>query len=424
MNHKVATEKPRARAVELWMVSNLAMGAATTAFLSLLVPPFVLAQTGSALRSGIVLAVVGLAAVSSPLWGKLADKHHAHRPLYLLSMIGMTLSFLILALDAGIDWYSPIFGILLGVSMAAQGTISSVFIIGADLPTHIKNRQITVTNLAMPLGQVVGAVAIALGQWAGFGYIGLFWLATIILAIFTVCTVIGIAKPVARLKEAEAKRQDSTAAQPEASTKKQDSSFRTVVMSTFGVFLLVVIVSSFSNNGMTSQIANIMPDVYGFTDMQTSALIALAGLLNLAVIGIFGKMMERTGPKTVYVIGSAIRFAGVLMMALVGLLASGSALVLAAIAMQLAFQGSPISRLPGSLLVARLTPVGIAEANGYYYGASALGAFVGCLVAGFAADAMGFNAVNWVAAVTGAIALALLCLWMLPATKKDVGAKA
>lgn len=424
MNRNDAAKKTQPRAVELWMISELAVGAAITAFMSLLVPPFVLAETGSALRSGIVLAIVGLAAVSSPLWGRLADKRKAHRPLYLISMAGITLSFLILALDAGIDWYSPIFGVLLGLSLAAQGAISPVFIIGAGLPKQMENRQITMSTLAMPLGQVVGAVAIGLGQWAGFGYIGLFWIATILLAILSGCTAIGIAKPYARLKEAENKRKEAAAAQMETNNGKQKPSFRTAVMSSFGIFLLVVIVSSFSNNGVTSQIANIMPAVYGFTSIQTSALIALAGLLNLGIIVIFGRVMERTSPEMVYGIGTAIRFAGVLMMALVGLLGSGSALLLAAIAMQLAYQGSPISRLPASLLAARLSPMGPAEANGYYNGASALGAFIGCLAVGFAADMAGFNAVNWVAAISGAIALALLFLWLLPSVKKEKRVKA
>lgn len=407
-----------ARPVELWMVSSLASGAATTAFLSLLVPPFVLQETGSALRSGLVLAVIGLAAVSGPLWGHLADRHNAHRLLYLLSMAGMAASYLILALDAGIDWYSPIFGVLLGLSLAAQGTIGPAFIIGANLPKQMQSRQITTTNLAMPLGQVVGAAVIMLGQWAGLSYVGLFWLATIMLAVFALGTLLGISKPAARLKAAQREKPHGAAKAPAA--KKHKGAFRATIASAFGVLMLVVAISSFANNGLTSQIANIMPNVYGFSSTQTSAQIGLAGLISLAVIVAFGKVMERTGPKTVFVIGTGVRLAGVLLMALVGLLGSGH-LLLAAIAVQIAFQGSPISRLPAPLLAAQLSPAGAAEANGYYFGASALGAFLGSLGVGLTADVAGFNAVNWVAAIAGAIAMAVLCLWLLPLMRKSLG---
>ncbi len=403
-------------AFELWMVSNLAAGAATAAFLSLLVPPFVLAETGSAFRAGVVMAIVGLAAVSGPIWGKLADKHEIHRLIYILSVAGMAASFLILAVDAGIDWYSPIFGLILGISLAAQGTIGPAFIVGANLPKKIESRQITVNNLAMPLGQVVGAVALIFGQWQGFGYVGLFWIATIVLAVFALLTLIGITKPSARLKAAQ--RGDAREHRPPGPEKgRHPGTFRRAMASSFGIMMLVVILSSFSNNGLTSQIANVMPNVYGFTVTQTSALIAVAGLINLVVIVIFGKLMERFGPRLIFTVGTAMRFAGTAMMALVGLLGEGH-LILAAIAMQVAFQGSPVSRLPAPLLAIQLSPAGAAEANGYYYASSALGAFLGCLAMGFGADSLNFNTVNWLAAIMAAAALVVLCLALIPSMNR------
>ena len=39
-----------------------------------------------------------------------------------------------------------------------------------------------------------------------------------------------------------------------------------MLQSTFGVFLLVVVLSSIDNNGLTSQISTVMPQVCGFSD--------------------------------------------------------------------------------------------------------------------------------------------------------------
>ena len=66
---------PQVRSFELWMVSNAAAGAAIGAFLTLLVPPFITAETGSPARSGIVFAVISLVAVVGPWFGGRADRN-------------------------------------------------------------------------------------------------------------------------------------------------------------------------------------------------------------------------------------------------------------------------------------------------------------------------------------------------------------
>jgi predicted MFS family arabinose efflux permease len=65
------------------------------------------------------------------------------------------------------------------------------------------------------------------------------------------------------------------------------------------------------------------------------------------------------------------------------------------------------------------------EAIGFIYGASALGAFFGSLLAGLIADAFGFNAVNWMGVIAGGLAVILLIFRMWPSwrqTETDVGA--
>ena len=68
-----------------------------------------------------------------------------------------------------------------------------------------------------------------------------------------------------------------------------------VLFSTFGVYLLVLVLSSVANNGINNQIANILPNVYGIDEATTSALISLAGLLNIGFFLLAGWWMGQQG---------------------------------------------------------------------------------------------------------------------------------
>jgi hypothetical protein len=61
------------------------------------------------------------------------------------------------------------------------------------------------------------------------------------------------------------------------------------------VLLPVVVLGSASNNGLTSQITNVLPAVSGFTAGQTSALPGLAGVLNIGMTVLAGRWMKRSG---------------------------------------------------------------------------------------------------------------------------------
>jgi len=71
------TQSAQGPAFEWWMVSNIAFGAGFSAFVSLLIPPFVTDVTGNAADAGIIMAIISLAAVLGPVLGGFADKYRA-----------------------------------------------------------------------------------------------------------------------------------------------------------------------------------------------------------------------------------------------------------------------------------------------------------------------------------------------------------
>lgn len=88
------------KAFEWWMLSNFGMGLAYSAFVSLLIPPFVTEVTGEASSAGIVMAIIALGALLGPTLGSFADKYSAHRIVMVGGVGGMALAFVAFALSA------------------------------------------------------------------------------------------------------------------------------------------------------------------------------------------------------------------------------------------------------------------------------------------------------------------------------------
>lgn len=82
-----------------------------------------------------------------------------------------------------------------------------------------------------------------------------------------------------------------------------------------------------ANNGINSQISNIMPNVYGISEAETSSLISVAGLINIVLFVAAGKVMAARGNIPTYSLGIIMRLVGALGMALVGLVSDSPALL-------------------------------------------------------------------------------------------------
>ena len=412
------------RPFELWMLSGVAGGAAFNAFAILLIPPYVTQVTGNARVSGVLISVLSLAAVLGPVVGRFADKHRAHRLVLCLSVLGLAVGFALFALmSRNLELYI-LPSILLGISMAGRGVLGGTYVVGAKLPKELEARQLTVLNLLNPIGMVLGGAMMSAAIAAGWSYPQRFWLAAAFLFVLFVFVWVGSAKATRRLHAAmyapsTTKETDQKAAVDPA----PHPSLGEILLSSFGLFTLIMILSSINNNGVGSQIANIMPNVYGFSDVATASLVSLAGLLSIVASLVSGAWLARSDAMTVYFGGVLMRSVGALGLAVVGMLA-GSPLFLAAAFMLILYMGVPVARLGQGPIGYRLAVVQAGEAIGFIYGASALGAFLGSLLAGLIADAFGFNAVNWMGAIAGGLAVILLIFRMWPSWRQketDVG---
>lgn len=405
------------------MLSNLVTGAVTGAFLVLLVPPFITSVTGSAARVGVVFAVTSLAAMLGPVFGHIADRYQLHRLVYSLSLAGMALAFVVFAVGGAHDTYSPIAGILLGASLSAKGAVGSGFLVGSGLPEAVQARQLTVFNLLIFGGQIAGGVLVAVLHLLGAGFPAQFWTAAAMVAAGAVFTALTTGRPARRLLAAgkpDAAQQhraavavrlplDAEAHDPVPAPATGRGALREILLSPFGSLLGLIGLGGLCLAVLSSQIANILPAVFGLGPAATGALVAGAGALGIPVVIVTGTWLARSGPAPAFTASVLVRAVGFPSLALAGLLAGGPAAAITAGLLYLAVTAaSSLQRSPVPRIAALLSPVGASEANGLVSAAGAAGAFVGCLAAGAVATLWSYEAVLWLTAVAAVFATGFL----------------
>ena len=410
MANASSEQETKGSAFQWWMISNLGVGAGFSAFVALLVPPYITEITGSAAEAGVVMAVMSLAAVMGPVLGGFADRYRAHRLILSLGVFGMALAFAFFALAADKTTFMAIDAIIMGVSVAAVGAIGPVFIVGAGLTQGLQAKRLTTYNLVAPIGQVIGGAIMGAAAAAGMSYSGRFWIAAGVMALAGLVTWFGSGKASAQILV-------DSPQEGQAEDKPKSTGLGSVIFSTFGVVLLILILSSVANNGINNQIANILPNVYGIEQTTVSALISLAGLLNIAFFFAAGWWMGRSGPMPDFVTGNVMRLVGALGLAILGMV-TGSPILLVAASMQLLYQGLPFIRLTQPVVAIRFATIPAGAASGWVLGASAIGSFVGSVLGGWLADSVGFNAINWMGAISAGAAVALVFIVLLPAERR------
>jgi predicted MFS family arabinose efflux permease len=71
----------------------------------------------------------------------------------------------------------------------------------------------------------------------------------------------------------------------------------------------------------------------------------------------------------------------------------------------------------------RFATIPAGETSGWVIAASAAGSFLGALIGGYLASSIGFNAINWMAAIAVGGALLLLFFGLWPAERKKHSAE-
>jgi predicted MFS family arabinose efflux permease len=295
--------------------------------------------------------------------------------------------------------------------VAAINAVGPVFIVGAGLSQALQAKRLTTFNLLAPIGQVIGGAMMAAAANAGMDFGARFMIAAAVMLLCFVITWFASAKPAKRIVLQEDKPDEHHEG------AKKSFGLKQIFASTFGLYLLILILSSTGNNGINAQIANILPKVYGIDEATTSGLISLAGLLNILFFFIAGAWLSRSGAMPDFTTGNIMRLVGALGLAVLGLVAKSPVLLVAA-SMQIFYQANPFVRMAQPVLAMRFSSIPPGQASGWVIGAAAFGTFLGSLIGGWLADAVGFNAINWMGAIAVGAAVLLIFIGLWPAERK------
>ncbi len=91
--------------------------------------------------------------------------------------------------------------------------------------------------------------------------------------------------------------------------------------------------------------------------------------------------------------------------------------------MQILYQGNPFSRIAQGVVGMRFATIPPGATSGWVIAGSAAGSFLGALIGGFLANAVGFNAINWMAAVAVGAASLLVFFGLWPAERNKSAAE-
>jgi predicted MFS family arabinose efflux permease len=332
-------------------------------------------------------------------------------------MLAMALAFVGYALSAERTALYALEALLMGVGVAAINAIGPAFIVGAKLPPAVEARQLAVYDLISPLGQLLGGILMAAVASAGWSFTQRFWLAAAIMMAAFLITWLTSRQPAERLIQAMQSLPDTDESDRNQAQGSQPQGLKGVLISTFGLYILILVLSSVAYNGIINQISNILPNVFGISEAVTASLISLAGLLNIAVFLFGGWWMGRSGLMPTLLTGHAMRLVGALGMAVLGLVVNAPVLLVVAF-VQILYQALPFVRLSQPVGAVRFSTVAAGEASGWVIGASAVGSFTGGILGGYLADTSGFNSINWMAAIAAGISVGLIILLLFPANRK------
>jgi MFS family permease len=215
------------------------------------------------------MAIISLAAVAGPILGGFADRYRAHRLIMSLGVLGMAIAFLAFGISALSSAFFAIDAIVMGLSIAAVAAVAPVFVVGANLGKALQAKRLTTYNLVAPVGQVLGGAILGAAAAAGWSFSQRFYLSAAVMFLAFLITWFASKQAAERVNAAmdaadEAEADASAAEEAAESVKKaRRVSLGQVLISTFGMYLLILILSSVANNGVNNQISNILPNVYG-----------------------------------------------------------------------------------------------------------------------------------------------------------------
>ena len=386
---------------ELWFVAQLTMGLVYIGGAMFLLPPFTLSLEGGTPGDvGVVMAVLPLIALGAPLVGGLLDNYGSFRLFQLLGLGLFAMGFGVLALAD--ELIATTFGaLILGVGAALVLTTNMSLMAGSGLPDEELNGRMSLLQMSLPLGQFLGLVTVALLLRFEISYSG----------IFTALAMIAVLGLVVTLFTSDQAEKRALHVQESESARAKENEYTklgmgAILLSSFGLVLLVVIISMAAHSSLESQYANFMTNVFAIDDDTAAIALAVAVLISIPVFPLVGRWLANAPYRLPLIVSIALRgLAGYAFWLIANMTTIPSLVPLALYAIIMV--ALPLTDISGALLSANTSPIGTGGGQGGYGFALAAAAVLGAFFGGWVADEIGFEIIGLVVGILGTIAFIL-----------------
>lgn len=393
---------------ELWMLAHVALGLVGMGGVLFLVPTYVLAQGGTPSDVGAVMAIGSGLALTGPAFGAFADRFGAHRLVQLGSMTLLLLAAVLLPFtNEELTWM--ISAGLFGLGIAGLSVVNPTLIVGAGLEHSEQTHKLALMQMCVPAGQVLGLAMISALMAAGWELPQLFFLLAGIMAVFTVIVALVNAPAAARVGAAA-----STSASSTENVPAPKMSLRSVILSQFGLVVLIGMLLTMSAQALESQYPNYMQESFAIDPGTSAGALSVMVLLSLPLYAVAGRWTARQGAKAGLALSTLMRVGAGVGLLLLAKEAGATAFVFYALVM-LAY---PFAELNLATLVSKTSPMGAGAGQGILGAAFALGTLFVSVIAGLIAGAFGYPALAVITAVTAGLA-AVLTILFVRNSKKD-----
>ena len=396
--------------IESWYGAYGILGAVSSGIIPITVPLMMAQATGKLSTVGYVMGAFNLGAISSPIWGNIADKTKAFRAIFFGGLAIEAVAMAAFPLVHGlIAWF--VIALLIGISTAAVATCATLMVVefhpvkewtprigwlqtfnGAGQAIGLLLAGVLVTagyRVALWAGAALLLPAIGLGVWAlrrkAMHYaldpsVTIRWLRSH-----------GDLTPISRFARVELLG-GGILRHFSIINIQSLKTFAALVPTRFGRFMTSIFLLFFGIAGFFAYFPVFLHKSFHISPMVTSFDYAITAGLGVFLYPLAGRWCGWLGAGTIYLLGRIIRLAAfAIMLAAIVVHAEMVRMILAFGSFSLVILAWPVISVSATELTSELSPMNQGFAQGLYNAANAVGTVAGTYAAGAAVAYMQFK---------------------------------
>lgn len=400
---------------QFWFVSQGIVGFINAGGAAFLIAPLITSQGGTPADAGMVVGLLPFVALLSPVFGIVADRYNWHREMVLVGLVLLALASTVLLFaeqDLGYVAGALLFGAGGGMIIVAN----LAMLAASGLPADLVAKRMGLLQMSLPLGQFTALGITALLLAVGVELQTVF-LMHVVVALGGFALMWNATKAPSQMVR---ERSDASAERLAASdTPSKMPTFGAVVISAFGLFLLINFLSQFAEQLIESQYPNYLNGVFGIDPEVAAIAMAVAVLISAPLYPVSGRWAASRGVRGPFTTSIFVRTATALGLGLLAATAGSDAKSAAVQLGALVLYGLMITVYPffevnTSLIAARLSPIGVGGGQGLQGAATQGAGIIGGFAAGWLASELGFESLAWFSTGIAVAAMVLVFFLKLP----------